>query len=171
MTECDTSLEEERRERIQLDRRVQEEQTRVRELRTDLERTEEERDQLITSLRSPENRIADLSSNENQMKNAIQQTLVGTSDQQITQLYANLGAELLEQELQDRSSCVEEVRVIRVENEQLREEVNSGRERILKLTNQLERAHREQDSDRDVFNQSNNKLLSICSVCSTVVYG
>ena len=172
ISECETSLEEERRARVQLDRRVQEEQTRVRELRTALERTEEERDRLITSLRSAEDRIVELSSNENQMKNAIQQTLVGMSESaDWSAVMLDLGAELLEQELEDKLSCVEEVRLIRGENEQLREEVNDGRERILELSNQLEGTQREQERDRGMFNQSNSKLIRYAGYSQNIFIG
>ena len=84
-------------------------------------------------------------------------------------LCVNLGAELLEQELQDKLSCVQEVTLIREENEQLREEVNSGRERILELSNQLEGTRREQERERELCNHSNSKLLRyvnwLCHSC------
>ncbi|KAI6650252.1 hypothetical protein LOD99_5931 [Oopsacas minuta] len=144
VTEYEKDLETERAERCRLDQRVQEARTQITELESTIEKEMAGKEQLIQSLQSADSRIAELSSNEIQMKKAIKQTLEG--------------AESLEQDLQDKVSCLEELGLIRGENEQLREEANASRDRCIQLSNQLEGVTREFEREREISVNTQSKL-------------
>ena len=64
----------------------------------------------------------------------------------------------MELDLQEKTGCLEELNLIRQENEQLREDTNSSRERCLQLSNQIEALRRQMERERETANHKQIKL-------------